>query len=93
MDHEGNASPWLLLAEDLDLVVRWLPFNRNTWRIEPGDLQALLGPRTRLVALNAASNLTGSINDVAALAALARSAGTLTYVDAVQLAPHRCIDV
>ena len=93
MDHEGNVSPWLLLAEDLGLAVRWLPFNRETWKIEPEDLQALLGPRTRLLALNAASNLTGSINDVAGLAALARAAGALTYVDAVQLAPHRCIDV
>ena len=93
MDHEGNVSPWLLLAEDMGLVIRWLPFSRDTWQIEPEDLRALLGPRTRLVALNAASNLTGSINDVAALAALARSAGALTYVDAVQLAPHRCIDV
>ena len=93
MDHGGNVSPWLLLAEDLDLVVRWLPLDRDTWKIEPGDLQALLGPRTRLVALNAVSNLTGSINDVTALAALARASGALTYVDAVQFAPHRCIDV
>ena len=93
MDHEGNVSPWLLLAEDLDLVVKWLPFNRDTWKIEPDDLQALLGPRTRLLALNYASNLTGSINDVAELTALARSAGALTYVDAVQLAPHQCVDV
>ena len=87
MDHEGNVSPWLLLAEDLGLVVRWLPFSRDTWKIEPGDLQA------RLVALSAASNLTRSINDMDALPAPARSAGTLTYVDAVQLAPRRCIDV
>ena len=93
MDHEGNVSPWLLLAEDLGLVVRWLPFNRDTWKIEPEDLEALLGPRTRLLALNCASNLTGSINDVAELAALARSAGAMTYADAVQLAPHQCIDV
>ncbi|MDE0206918.1 MAG: cysteine desulfurase-like protein [Candidatus Tectomicrobia bacterium] len=93
MDHEGNVSPWLLLAQDLGLVVRWLPFNRDTWKIEPEDLRRLLGPRTRLLALNYASNLTGSINDVAALVALARAAGALTYVDAVQLAPHRCIDV
>ena len=93
MDHEGNVSPWLLLAEDLGLVVRWLPFNRDTWTIEPEDLQALLGPRTRLLALNYASNLTGSINDVAALVAIARSAGALTVVDAVQLAPHQCVDV
>ena len=93
MDHEGNVSPWLLLAEDLDLVVKWLPFNLDTWKIEPEDLQALLGPRTRLLALNYASNLTGSINDAAELVALARSAGAMTYVDAVQLAPHQCIDV
>ena len=93
MDHEGNVSPWLLLAEDHDLVVRWLPFNRDTWKIEPEDLEAVLGPRTRLLALNYASNLTGSINDVAKLTAFARSAGALTYVDAVQLAPHQCIDV
>ena len=93
MDHEGDVSPWLLLAEDLDLVVEWLPFNRETWKIEPEDLQALLGPRTRLLALNHASNLTGSINDVAELVGLARSAGAMTWVDAVQLAPHHCIDV
>ncbi len=93
MDHEGNVSPWLLLAEDRGLVVRWLPFDRDTWKVEPGDLEALLGPRTRLLALSCASNLTGSINDVAALAALARSAGAMTYADAVQLAPHQCIDV
>ena len=93
MDHEGNVSPWLLLADDLGLVVKWLPFNRDTWKVEPEDLQALLGPRTRLLALNYSSNLTGSINDVAALVAMARSAGVMTYVDAVQLAPHQCVDV
>ena len=93
MDHEGNVSPWLLLAQDLGLVVRWLPFNLDTWKIEPEDLRGLLGPRARLLALNYASNLTGSVNDAASLAALARSAGAMTFVDAVQLAPHRHIDV
>ena len=93
MDHEGNVSPWLLLAEDLGLVVKWLPFDVDTWRIEPEDLHAMLGPRTRLLALNYASNLTGSVNDVAALVALAHSTGAITYVDAVQIAPHQCIDV
>jgi cysteine desulfurase family protein (TIGR01976 family) len=93
MDHEGDISPWLLLAEDLGLVVKWLPFSRDSWKIEPDDLQALLSARTRLVALNYASNMTGSVNDVAALAALAHSAGALVYVDAVQLVPHRLPDV
>jgi cysteine desulfurase family protein (TIGR01976 family) len=93
MDHEGDVSPWLLLAQDLKLDVKWLPFNRESWRIEPEDLRALLSSRTRLLALNYASNLTGSINDVEGLAAIAKGAGALVYVDAVQLVPHRLPDV
>jgi cysteine desulfurase family protein (TIGR01976 family) len=93
MDHEANISPWLRLAEERDLTVRWLPFNRDTWRIEPEDLKALLSDRTRLLALNYASNLTGSINPVAALTTLAKQAGALVYVDAVQFAPHGKVEV
>lgn len=89
MDHEGNVSPWLLMAEDLGLTVKWLPFNRDTWRIEPKDLTELLSDRTRLLALNYSSNLTGSVNDVEQLTAIAKQAGALVYVDAVQLVPHR----
>ncbi|MER9016894.1 cysteine desulfurase-like protein [Mesorhizobium sp. M0898] len=93
MDHEGNVSPWLQLAEDLGLVVRWLPFDQQSWQIEEAALAALLSERTRLVALNYASNLTGSINRVKTLTGIARRAGALVYVDAVQLAPHGLIDV
>lgn len=93
MEHEGNVSPWLLMARDLGLEVKWLPFNRDSWRIEPEDLRPLLSDRTRLLALNYASNMTGSINDVAALTAIAKQAGALVYVDAVQLVPHRLPEV
>ena len=93
MDHEGNVSPWLQVAEERGLAVKWLPFNRETWRIEEEDLAALLTPRTRLLALNYASNLTGSINPVPALTALAKAAGALVYVDAVQFTPHGLVDV
>ncbi|MER9048681.1 cysteine desulfurase-like protein [Mesorhizobium sp. M0923] len=93
MDHEGNVSPWLQLAEDLGLVVRWLPFDQQSWQIEEAALAALLSERTRLVALNYASNLTGSINRVKALTRTARQAGALVYVDAVQFAPHGLINV
>ncbi|HEY7765960.1 MAG TPA: cysteine desulfurase-like protein, partial [Aestuariivirgaceae bacterium] len=93
MDHEGNVAPWLRLAEERGLVIRWLPFSRDTWRIECEELKPLLNERTRLLALNCASNLTGSINDVATLTQLAKAAGALVYADAVQLAPHRLIDV
>ena len=93
MDHEANVSPWLALAADLGLTVRWLPFNRETFRIEEEDLATLLGERTRLLALNYSSNLTGSINDVKRLVAMASEAGALSYVDAVQFAPHGLVDV
>lgn len=93
MDHEGNISPWLELAAERGLTVRWLPFDRDSFRIEPEALAPLLNERTRLLALNYASNLTGSINDVATLGAMARAAGALVYVDAVQFAPHGLVDV
>ncbi|PTE12336.1 cysteine desulfurase-like protein [Mesorhizobium helmanticense] len=93
MDHEGNVSPWLQLAEDLGLVVRWLPFDEQSWQVEEAALAGLITNRTRLVALNYASNLTGSINRVKALTRIAKQAGALVYVDAVQFAPHGLIDV
>ncbi len=93
MDHEGDVSPWLHMARDRGLVVKWLPFNRDSWQIELEELDAILTDKTRLLALNYASNLTGSVNRVADLAARARGAGALVYVDAVQLAPHRLVDV
>lgn len=93
MDHEGDVSPWLAMADARGLVVKWLPFNTESWRIEPEDLAPLLSPRTKFLALNYASNMTGSINDVAALSAMARGAGAMVWVDAVQLAPHHLPDV
>ena len=93
MEHEGNVSPWLQMAEDNDLAVKWLEFDRDTWRVEPELLAPLLTERTRLMALNYASNLTGGVNDVKALTKMAQDAGAIVYVDAVQYASHRLIDV
>ena len=93
MDHDGNISPWLAMAEDRGATVRWLPFDTTTWNIEPKALDNVLSNKTRIVALNYASNLTGSINDVAALVERIHAAGALAYVDAVQFAPHGFIDV
>ncbi len=93
MDHEGNVSPWLQLAEDRGLTVRFVPFSTDSWQVEEEALASVLSERTRLVALNYASNLTGAINRVKALAKIARAAGALVYVDAVQFAPHGLVDV
>lgn len=93
MDHDGNVAPWLTVARERGCTVRFVPFDADTWRIEPSALDAVLTSKTRLVALSAASNLTGSINDVKALVRHIHDAGALAYVDAVQLAPHALIDV
>jgi cysteine desulfurase family protein (TIGR01976 family) len=93
MDHDGNVAPWLAMAAARGCVVRRVPFDRESWRIEPAALASVLSAKTRVLAITYASNLTGSINDVAALTALAKQSGALVYVDAVQFAPHGLVDV
>ncbi len=93
MDHDANVWPWVLLARDLELEIRWLPFNTETFEFDLVELDRLMTDRTRLVCIGAASNLLGTINDVAAVCARAKAAGALTYVDAVQSVPHLATDV
>jgi len=93
MDHDANVWPWVLLARDLELEIRWLPFNTDTFEFDPDALEQVLTDRTRLVCVGGASNLMGTINDVTSLCAKARSAGALTYIDAVQSVPHVATDV
>ncbi len=93
MDHDANVSPWLLLADDLGLVVRWMDFDTETYEFPDDALRKVLTEKTKLVALGFASNCTGTVNDVKAFARQAKAAGALVYVDAVQYAPHYAIDV
>ena len=93
MDHDANVAPWLLLAEDLGLVVRWMEFDTDTYEFPADALSKVLSSKTRLLAMGMASNCTGTINDVADFARQAKSAGALVYLDAVQYAPHESIDV
>ena len=93
MDHDANVWPWVLMAKDLDLNVRWLPFSPETFEFDLHDLDALLTDKTRLICVGGASNLTGTLNDVTSICARARAAGVLTYVDAVQSVPHVATDV
>ena len=93
MDHDANVEPWAMLARDCGLTVRWLPFDTETFEFDLRELENLLNERTRLVCVCAASNLTGTINDVRAICRMARDAGAWTYIDAVQSAPHMVHDV
>jgi cysteine desulfurase family protein (TIGR01976 family) len=93
LDHDANIAPWRLLAEDRGCVIRWLDFDPEDCTLDLARLDALLGPRTRLVAVGYASNAVGTINPVAEITRRAHAAGALCFVDAVQVAPHRRIDV
>jgi cysteine desulfurase family protein (TIGR01976 family) len=93
MDHDANVAPWLLLADDLGLVVRWLDFDPETYEFPADALTKVLSSKTKLLAMGMASNCTGTVNDVAAFTREAKAAGALVYLDAVQYAPHYAIDV
>ena len=93
LDHHANVAPWQALARERGCVLRTVPLDLATGTSDLSRLPALLGPRTRVVAVGAASNALGTITDVAAVARLAREAGALCVVDAVHYAPHVLADV
>lgn len=93
MDHDANVAPWLLLAHDLGLSVRWLPFDTRSFEFDLSKLDDLITDRTRLICIGSASNMTGTINDVRTVCRKAREAGALSYIDAVQSVPHVATDV
>jgi cysteine desulfurase family protein (TIGR01976 family) len=92
LDHDGNVSPWLELARDLDLVVRVAEIRDDT-TLDLDSVASQLSKRTRVVAFPWASNAVGTLVDVSRVAALAHEAGALAWVDAVHYAPHAPIDV
>lgn len=93
MDHDANVSPWLMLAEDRGLVVRWWDWDTERFELGLDRLEQLLSPRTRLVAVTHASNVIGTLTDIPGVVARAHAAGAKVFVDAVQSAPHVAIDV
>src|SRR6186997_2936962 len=93
LDHHGNVDTWKSLEVERGIVIRTLPMNVETGQLEVERLPELLSKRTRLVAIGAASNALGTINDVKYFADAARNAGALSFVDAVHYAPHNLTDV
>jgi cysteine desulfurase family protein (TIGR01976 family) len=93
LDHHADIDPWRQLAKERGLIIRAVRFRPETGQLDMHDLAAALGPRTKLLAIGAASNLLGTINDVRRAADLAHAAGALVFVDAVHYAPHALVDV
>jgi cysteine desulfurase family protein (TIGR01976 family) len=92
LDHDANVSPWLELAQDRDLTVRFVDIAEDT-TLDLEDLERQLGDRTRVVAFPVASNAVGTLTEIRRIADLAHEAGALAWADAVHYAPHGPIDV
>lgn len=94
LDHDANIMPWLEVAAERDMVVRWVDFDPVSGALDLDQLERMLGPKTRLVALTAASNALGSLVPIAAAAKIIRSrCNTTIFVDGVQSVPHVQTDV
>ena len=92
LDHDGNVAPWLELADDLGLVVRFADITDDC-DVDLADLERQLSDRTRVVAFPIASNAVGTLTDVRRIVELAHGAGALAWADAVHAAPHVPTDV
>jgi cysteine desulfurase family protein (TIGR01976 family) len=93
LDHDANIRPWVQAAARAGAVVRWAEMDPLTGELPAGQYRSLIGERTRLVAVTAASNVLGTRPDVAAITAQARAAGALSYVDGVHATPHGPVDM
>ena len=93
LDHHANNAPWQALAKERGVTVRTVRMLPETGQLDWDDLAGAINRNTRLLAIGAASNALGTINDVQYAARLAHEAGALVYVDAVHYAPHALVDV
>jgi cysteine desulfurase family protein (TIGR01976 family) len=93
LDHDANVSPWLAMAEDKNLTVRWAEIHDEDCTLDMTDLASKINAKTKLVAVGYASNGVGTINPVKETIRLAHAADALAYIDAVHYAPHGLIDV
>lgn len=93
LDHHANIAPWHRLAVERGLTVRTLKLVPETGQLDWEGFERAIGSRTRLIAIGAASNALGTINDVARAIRMGREVGAQIFVDAVHYAPHALIDV
>ena len=93
MDHDANISPWMLVAEDRGCKLTWVDFDVEDYTLKVDEFERAMENKPKIVAFGYASNATGTINPVRKLTKMAKDAGALVYIDAVQYAPHGPIDV
>jgi cysteine desulfurase family protein (TIGR01976 family) len=93
LDHDANVAPWLAVAEERGLEVRWVDVDASDCSLDLRSLERALDGPVRLVAVGLASNAVGTINPVPLISKSAHAVGAQVWVDAVHAAPHVSIDV
>lgn len=93
LDHHGNVAPWTAIARDRGVTIKMVKMRTEDGQLDWADFHRAVTPRTKLVAINAASNALGTITDVARAAKAAHAVGAKVFVDAVHYAPHNLVDV
>ena len=93
MDHDANITTWTLVAEDRGCKVTWVDFDVEDYTLKLDEFEKALERKPKIVAFGYASNATGTINPVRKLTKLAKNAGALVFIDAVQYAPHGPMNV
>ena len=93
LDHHANIDTWRRLKIERGVTIHAVRMDIATGQLNREDLERCIGPKTKLLAIGAASNALGTINDLKTAIAMAHDAGALVFVDAVHYAPHALIDV
>ena len=93
LDHHANIDPWRRLAVERGVTIRTVGIDAESGQLNWDELERIVGAKTKLLAIGAASNALGTINDLPRAVALAHNAGALVFVDAVHYAPHALLDV
>ena len=92
-DHGSNRSSWVMAAQDKGVKIHYIPILDKTCNLDLEAYAGMLNERTRLVAVTAASNLSGTLVDIEEITRLGKANGSVVFIDAVHLLPHKIMDV
>ena len=92
MEHHSNIVPWQLVADEIGIILKYIPINTNG-TLDLSGLDNLISENTKLVSVIHQSNVFGTINPIKELINHAKKVGALTFIDAAQSIPHSHVDV
>ncbi len=92
LDHHANVAPWHTLVQERGITLRTVAMRPSDGTLDWGAFASAVGARTKLIAVGAASNALGTINDMSRARSLATAVDALLFVDAVHFAPHAIVE-